>query len=208
MNIMKMMCLFLVIVSFYGCTTMNQKECLSSDWYAVGYDDGYRGYTAVQFSKHHKACAKHGVTADFQTYQSGRAQGLMEFCKPKRAYQIGTQGKAYQGVCPETMEQEFLNAYQAGKRLHKMKAEINSIHSVIRAKQKELSEIKLELETNSELLVSEGVSVLQRGQLLKEILELTEIQELLEDEIHSLIHKKSSLERQHANYQESRQNIY
>lgn len=208
MKLVKTMWPFLVMVSFYGCTTMSQKECLSSDWYAVGYDDGYRGYTAVQFSKHHKACAKHGVTADFQAYQSGREQGLLVFCKPERAFQIGKQGKSYQGVCPETVEQEFLSAYHAGNRLYKIKAEINSIQSEIRTSQKELDEINLELESKSEHLVSEGLSVLQRGQLLKDILELTETYELLEDEIHNLEHEKSSLERQYANYQISRQNVY
>lgn len=208
MNAVKTIWIFLLIAGLNGCATMSQKECMSSDWSAVGYDAGYRGHTANQFSKHHKACAKHGITADFQSYQSGREQGLLEFCKPKRAFQFGSQGKQYHGVCPEAMEPEFHEAYQAGKRLHKLQSEIRSIQSKIRSRQKELGVTESDLATTSELLVSEGVSVLKRAQLLEETLELNKTKEMLEDEIYSLEHKKIRLERQYTNYRESTRNVY
>ena len=41
-----------------GCASMSSDECANSDWTAVGYEDGSRGYTSDQFSSRRKACAK------------------------------------------------------------------------------------------------------------------------------------------------------
>ena len=60
-----------------GCATMSGDECMTSDWSAIGYEDGSRGYTTERLTKHRKACAKHGVTLDFTAYQDGRDQGLV-----------------------------------------------------------------------------------------------------------------------------------
>ena len=71
-----------------GCASMSSEECALSDWSAVGYEDGSRGYTTERFSNHRKSCAKHGVTADFRAYQEGRDEGLVEFCQPSRGYNL------------------------------------------------------------------------------------------------------------------------
>ena len=208
MNTLKLILGILVITAFHGCATMSEKECLSSDWYAVGFEDGNRGYDANHFSKHHKACTKHGVTADFATYQSGRQQGLGEFCKPSRAFQYGSQGKQYTGVCPAEMESEFQVAYRDGKRLYKMKSDIRSVTSEIRTRDQELDETESKLATASDLLVREGLSVKERELLLEETLELTKTRDYLEEEIASLEHEKAGLERRYANYRESLRNVY
>ena len=68
----------LVVLSFAGlsgCASMNAEECAATDWTAIGYEDGSRGYTADRFSNHRNACAKHGITPDFQAYMNGRSQG-------------------------------------------------------------------------------------------------------------------------------------
>ena len=62
-----------------GCASMSGDECMATDWSAVGFEDGARGYTTERFAKHRKACAKHGITADFNAYQNGREQGLVEY---------------------------------------------------------------------------------------------------------------------------------
>ena len=69
------------VLGLGGCASMSADECATSNWSAVGYEDGSRGYTTERFGAHRKACAKHGVTADFQAYQQGREQGLVEFCQ-------------------------------------------------------------------------------------------------------------------------------
>ena len=104
-----------------GCATMSGDECMATDWSAVGYEDGARGFTTERFSKHRKACAKHGVTADFGAYQSGRDQGLVEYCQPGRGFDVGSNGGRYYGVCSADLEADFLDAYNDGVRV----AEIN-----------------------------------------------------------------------------------
>ena len=59
----------LVVAALSGCASMSSEECANSDWHSIGYEDGSRGYTTEKFSGRRKACAKHGVTADFQAYQ-------------------------------------------------------------------------------------------------------------------------------------------
>ena len=58
--------LVLAALLMSGCASMSSEECALSDWSAVGFEDGARGYTTERFSNHRKACAKHGQTADFR----------------------------------------------------------------------------------------------------------------------------------------------
>ena len=76
------------LIALGGCASMSGDECATSDWTAVGYEDGSRGYTSDRFGNHRKACAKHGITPDFQAYQQGRTDGLVEFCQPSRGYNL------------------------------------------------------------------------------------------------------------------------
>ena len=85
-NRLKLVGVALVMVFMSGCATMSGDECMTTDWSSIGYEDGARGYTTDRFSKHRKACAKHGVQADFGSYQAGRDQGLIEYCQPCLLY--------------------------------------------------------------------------------------------------------------------------
>ena len=62
-----------------GCASMNQQECLTGDWYTVGYEDGVKGKSADRIGSYRKACASHNVTPDLGQYQAGREAGLREF---------------------------------------------------------------------------------------------------------------------------------
>ena len=55
--------------SFFSCATLNKDECLTADWYQIGYEDGAKGYPLSRIGKHRKACAKHGVTPDMPPYE-------------------------------------------------------------------------------------------------------------------------------------------
>ena len=112
----------LLVASLSGCASMSSDECTNSNWRAVGYEDGSRGYTSDRFSNHRKACAKHGVTADFQAYQDGRNQGLVEFCQPGRGFNVGASGGRYNGVCAADLEPRFLEAYRIGYQLYSLRA--------------------------------------------------------------------------------------
>ncbi|MET0809299.1 MAG: DUF2799 domain-containing protein [Pseudoxanthomonas sp.] len=82
----------LLILALSGCATMNKDECLTVDWRTVGYEDGVAGRSGDRIAQHRKACAKHGVAPDLDAYQSGRDQGLREYCQPDNGYQLGARG--------------------------------------------------------------------------------------------------------------------
>ena len=121
-----------------GCATMSGEECMTTDWSAIGYEDGSRGYTTERFSKHRKACAKHGITADFQAYQAGRDQGLVEYCQPGRGFDVGVNGGRYYGVCSVELERDFLEAYNAGYHLYTLRANVSRATASINAKEREI----------------------------------------------------------------------
>lgn len=177
----------LLVLGLGGCATMSGDECAMSDWSAVGYEDGSRGYTTEQFSNHRKACAKHGITADFQAYQQGRNQGLVEFCQPGRGYNLGASGGRYGGVCSADLEPEFLDAYRAGNKLYMLRSYVNSANSQIYNKERELESIKNEIRSKEALLISEETTTQDRILLLADLKDLSERTGELESEIESLI---------------------
>ena len=131
----------LAILALSGCASMSSEECAATDWSAVGYEDGARGYTTERFSGHRKTCAKHGVTADFGAYQAGREQGLVEYCQPGRGYDVGVSGGRYYGVCSADLEPDFLDAYNAGHYLYTLRANVSRTSSQIAAKERELKKV-------------------------------------------------------------------
>jgi len=179
--------LSLLVISLGGCATMSGDECATSDWNAVGYEDGSRGYTTERFGKHRKACAKHGITADFQAYQQGREQGLVEFCQPGRGFRLGSNGGQYNGVCSVELEPDFLDAYRVGQRLYTLRSNVSSANSQIHSKKHELEDIEDEIAHNEAILISAKTTTEDRVLLLADLKRLSERTGELETEIEALI---------------------
>ena len=99
-----------------GCATMSQDECLTADWRTVGYEDGTRGSEMI--SEHRRSCAGIGIVPDLDAYRGGFAEGLRVYCRPLRGYWLGRDGNIYRGVCPQGIEQPFVEAHRAGARVH------------------------------------------------------------------------------------------
>ncbi|MEM9690674.1 MAG: DUF2799 domain-containing protein, partial [Pseudomonadota bacterium] len=127
----------LAVLLVSGCASMSADECMMSDWRAVGYEDGARGYTTAQFGSRRKACAKHGVTADFEAYQEGRREGLVEYCQPARGFQVGANGGQYAGVCDAALEGGFVEAYRIGSELYTLRSAVNSASSAVASREGE-----------------------------------------------------------------------
>ncbi len=93
-------CLLTGVLALSGCSSLNEKECQAADWRMIGYEDGALGRSTMQLKEHREACAKHGITPDLDTYRMGHEAGLVEYCHPLKAYQLGRGGKAYPRLCP------------------------------------------------------------------------------------------------------------
>ena len=193
----------LAIAALSGCASMSSEECANSDWVAIGYEDGSRGYTTDKFGSRRKACAKHGVTADFKAYQEGREEGLVEFCQPSRGYNLGVSGGAYYGVCDVAMEEDFLDAYRVGSQLHSLRSNVNNTSSRIYSKEAELKRTREKIREKQAELISDEVTPQDRLLLLGDIRELAERSGELEEEIEQLVADKARHEHELENYEQT-----
>ena len=199
----KSILLSLLVIGLAGCATMSGDECATSDWTAVGYEDGSRGYTSERFGKHREACAKHGITADFPAYQQGRREGLVEFCQPGRGFNLGANGGQYNGVCSVELEADFLDAYRVGRQLYTLRSNVSSANSQIYNKKQELEEIEDQISHNEALLIGDQTTTEDRVLLLAELKRLSERTGELEIEIEVLIGDRARHEQNLQNYEQT-----
>jgi hypothetical protein len=178
---------------------MSSDECMTSDWTAIGYEDGARGYNTDRFGQHRKACAKHGVTPDFSAYQIGRDQGLIEYCQPYRGFSVGSNGGSYNGVCSVNMEPDFLDAYNAGHHLYTLRSNVNRATSAIQSKENELDRIEDKLVRDAAAMIADETTSEDRIILLIEMRDLAGRTGQLKSEIRELhdVRARSQVELEH-----------
>jgi len=195
---------FLSLISLLGlsgCASMSADECITSDWNAIGFEDGSKGYTADQIGRRRQACAKHGVTPDFEAYQKGRKQGLRQYCKPGRGFSLGKSGARYNGVCPARLEADFINAYNQGHHLYSLRSRVNGASAQISAKEHELDNVNDRIRSTEAQLIATETTIQDRILLLADLKELSERTGQLEAEIADLIADRAAAEQQLSAYQ-------
>ncbi|MEJ2297070.1 MAG: DUF2799 domain-containing protein [Woeseiaceae bacterium] len=193
--------LVLALLVVTGCAGMSDEECMATDWSAVGYEDGARGYTAESFSRHRKACAKHGITANFGEYQAGREKGLVEYCQPGRGYDVGVRGGRYYGVCSIDLEPDFLDAYNEGYHLYTLRSNVNRANSGIYAKEQELENVHNSVRAKEAALIDPTTTMEDRILLLADLKDLSERTGQLEAEIQGLYEERARHQAELDNYQ-------
>lgn len=193
----------LAFAGLSGCATMSGDECATSDWTAIGYSDGAQGYPSDRYSRHNKACAKHGVTPDFRAYQAGRDEGLREYCQPTRGYQLGESGSAYHGVCSADLEPAFLDAYRVGQHLYGLRSNVSRASGSIAAKERELNSIDDEVRHKEARLIDDETTTEDRILLLADLKDLSERSGELETQIKKLYADRARFEVELQNYQAS-----
>ncbi len=191
------------LIGLSGCASMSEEECAFSDWTAVGYEDGAQGATSEQFGEYRRDCADHGVTPDFQAWQAGRSQGLMEYCQPSRGFNLGERGGRYNGVCNGGPEQDFLDAYRIGSQLYTLRANLNAASSRINSNTRTIELIDAETAEKEALLVARGTSTEDRVLLLADVKELSERKGELEEQLYQLIEERTLAQLELNQYQAS-----
>lgn len=121
-----------------GCASLSENQCRTADWESIGYQDGSRGYDAGRIGNHSEACAEYGIKADRELYEEGRLQGLELFCTGYNGMRLGRQGYAYSGVCPLSLQGDFVRGYEVGRELHDMDAHMQQLQSEVQRVQAEL----------------------------------------------------------------------
>jgi hypothetical protein len=184
-----------------ACSSMGPEECAATDWAAVGHEDGARGLPADHFGHHRKACAKHGITADFAAYKEGRDDGLVEFCQPSRGYGLGVSGGEYQGVCDVALEEEFLDAFEAGHRLYSLRANVYDANARIADREYELERVRLLMRDKEAMLIGTEATPQERVLLVKDLKELATRTGQVETEIAALIAERARHEKELEEYE-------
>lgn len=157
-----------------GCASMDQAECRTADWRAIGYEDGSQGRPESYLGERRKACADHGVTPDFESYMDGRHAGIAGFCRPQNGYRLGERGHRYSGVCPSELEPAFLAAHADGFGLYQRRAAIERLRKQLRRTASRSNEIERLIAEKTALLVSPTASVQNRVALGVEIKQLAD----------------------------------
>lgn len=162
---------FAVLAS--GCASgLSRDECNTADWRTIGYEDGVQGRSQTRISGHRKACAKHGVGLNLETYRSGWEEGVRRYCQAGNGYNQGRRGKSYSGVCPAQMEADFLQAYRAGRQLYDLEVGVQQTARKLRHKRKRLADIEVDMRDTGIELVTTGVTTERRVILLDELRKL------------------------------------
>lgn len=183
-----------------GCANMDSAECRAADWRAIGYEDGAQGQSPDYFGKRRKACADHGVTADFEAYLAGRDEGVAYFCRPRNGYSLGARGYRYSGVCPATLEGAFVAAHAEGYGLYERQAALTRIRKRLHHSKERAKEIEYILAEKTVLLVSSDVEVTDRAAIAIDLKQLAEEMAEVEISIRQLEHDYAVAEREYEDY--------
>lgn len=162
------------LIFLSGCATLGKDECLTADWYAIGYEDGAQGHAVTRIASHREACAKHGVTPDLRDYQDGYDEGVIGFCTARNGFNRARNGYEYNGICPPSVEHDFLDGYEAGREIYRVNSQIKTLESEQRRHEKELSEIEDLLLEKEAALFAESTPEEDRRVIYEDIAQLKE----------------------------------
>jgi Protein of unknown function (DUF2799) len=176
----------LAALGLSGCATMNRSECQTVDWRTVGYEDGVSGQSSGRIAQHRKACAKHGVAPDLDAYQSGREQGLREYCTADNGFRLGERGASLPAFCPDDRQMAFESAYRDGFHLYQLRASLNQAVNSLEAARREQHDIEHQLVGLSDLIVAKDTETAARAQALLDVKHLAERQGRLKSRIRQL----------------------
>jgi hypothetical protein len=146
-----------------GCASLSKNECLSANWEDIGVRDGANGRPEEYLIQHSTACAKVNVAPDRGAWLHGRERGLERFCVPHRAYQIGEYGGGFDsGICRNFDQERLQVAYQKGRDVHRLGAELSAIDGEMREISATLERKDLENKERERLAFRLGILVAQR----------------------------------------------
>jgi hypothetical protein len=182
------------LLAISGCASMSKQECRVVDWRTVGYEDGTAGRSGDTISRHRKACAAAGVTPDLDAYQSGRAEGLREYCQPENGYRVGANGWDYAGFCAADLAPTFIEAYQSGRELHAHQSRLQAVTARLSYAHNEIQRIDKQLTSDSLVIVDKNTTTEARAQALLQVKQLVETRQRLRDEIPHLEDDRRRLE--------------
>jgi len=165
----------LAAITVAGCSTeARRNECMAMDWRTAGYADGVAGFSGDRIAYHTNRCGKFGVTPNLDQYQTGRAQGLREFCQPANGFRYGARGNSYGGVCPAELDRKFVEAYDSGRQLYSLRSRVAQASNQLQRAHQEIDHIDNDMIRMGADMISPETTVEHRAQLVMNTKQLAE----------------------------------
>ena len=195
---MKKILLLPIFSLLVSCASMNESECVNADWRMIGLEDGMAGKSKAQIGEHRKACAKHNVTPNLDTYNRGHEEGIVQFCTEASGFRYGRAGNTYTGVCPAHLADAFMTGYRDGQDLHAAEQAVRRLASSIASNKRQIRAITKEIDEKEDQLVNDSTGEDTRRALLAEVkdaqLELKDLEHALYDAEHEIEVRRHELE--------------
>lgn len=193
-----------VALALAGCASkgMDQAQCRTADWRAIGFEDGRQGRAASALGGRRRDCAEHGVTPDFAAYMAGHRSGIAQFCRPANGYRLGVSGYRYGGVCPARLEPAFLAAHADGYGLYQRGATVDRLKHRLERKRSRSDSLERSIADKTASLISPATPPARRLSLGVELKQLTAERIDTEHEIGRLEHDLARARRDYRNYRE------
>jgi len=172
-----------ILVLLQGCATLDKDECMLADWRLIGYQDGVAGKSATVVGEYREDCAKHAVVPDLDAYRAGREEGLQQYCKVDNGYRLGNAGRGLPAICPKVLEDDFRDAYNAGRELYLARSAVNKTSARLTSRKQTLSNLENDRARKLAALIADGLKADQRVMILYDINELQQEMNSIEDEI-------------------------
>lgn len=113
MTTIRLLLLGALAIILNGCATLSETECVSGNWYQVGYQDGKYGRDSDYVLKHESACIEYSVRLDRDQYEQGRQKGLEVYCTGHNGFQQGVKGSHANQNCTVAFP-EYTASYKDG----------------------------------------------------------------------------------------------
>lgn len=144
-----------------GCETpsLDEGQCLTAEWSSQGYSDAVAGRGTSRFNDHVEACAEHGVTPDWNAYQTGHIEGRRVWCRPANGFAQGRRGAGYnQGYCAPDLEQGYMDALADGRSVYDARQYAETLQSRVYEAQARADSLAGQIRTEEEALGVEGLT--------------------------------------------------
>lgn len=159
----------LILVALAGCSGKAEERkaqreaiCATADWRAIGYEDGAKGWKRDRIATHRKNCAEFGITPDFEAYVSGHEEGIAYYCQPHTGYNIGLQGRRYNGGCPPAQEAGFRDANADGYGLWEREKAVNDARNELASAKQRSADLELEITDYTKAMLSPTIPTAER----------------------------------------------
>jgi hypothetical protein len=98
------------------CASTPTTICQEVDWYEIGRSEGAQGQPARETSTLKPRCEVSDSINLRSLYRNGHYAGLLEYCDPDNAFELGRIGQEFQDICPVSVREDFLYYYKKGRR--------------------------------------------------------------------------------------------